>query len=49
MTPITGGKLYISGNFMLEEARDITRLLRAGALPARLTVIETSTFGNAPP
>ncbi len=43
--PIPGGSGRISGSFTLEEATDLAALLRAGALPARLTVIEERTVG----
>jgi protein-export membrane protein SecD len=38
--PITGGSGQISGNFTAEQANDLAILLRAGALPAPLTVID---------
>jgi preprotein translocase subunit SecD len=38
--PILGGSGQISGNFTLEEANTIAMLLRSGALPGRLIVIE---------
>jgi len=38
--PITGGSGQISGNFTLEEANSVAMLLRAGALPGRLGLIE---------
>jgi protein-export membrane protein SecD len=43
--PITGGSGQISGNFTVESANDLAVLLRAGALPAPLTVIEERTVG----
>ncbi|HEY0293676.1 MAG TPA: protein translocase subunit SecD [Hansschlegelia sp.] len=43
--PITGGQGQISGNFTVESANDLAVLLRAGALPAPLTVIEERTVG----
>lgn len=43
--PIPGGSGQISGSFTLAEATDLAALLRAGALPARLTVIEERTVG----
>lgn len=42
---ILGGSGMISGNFTVESARDLALLLRAGALPAPLTVIEERTVG----
>lgn len=43
--PITGGSGQISGNFTLEDTVTLSALLRAGALPAPLTVIEERTVG----
>jgi preprotein translocase subunit SecD len=43
--PITGGQGQISGNFTVQSANDLAILLRAGALPAPLTVIEERTVG----
>jgi preprotein translocase subunit SecD len=43
--PITGGSGEISGSFTVESANDLALLLRAGALPAKLTIIEERTVG----
>jgi SecD/SecF fusion protein len=43
--PITGGSGQISGSFTVEETSTLAALLRAGALPAPLTVIEERTVG----
>ncbi|HZO48181.1 MAG TPA: protein translocase subunit SecD [Xanthobacteraceae bacterium] len=43
--PITGGQSQISGNFTVQSANDLAILLRAGALPAELTVIEQRVVG----
>ena len=43
--PILGGSGQISGNFTVQSANDLAVLLRAGALPATLTVIEERTVG----
>jgi preprotein translocase subunit SecD len=43
--PILGGSGQISGNFTVQLANDLAILLRAGALPAPLTVIEERTVG----
>jgi SecD/SecF fusion protein len=43
--PITGGSGRIRGNFTPEETAVLSALLRAGALPAPLTVIEERTVG----
>jgi preprotein translocase subunit SecD len=44
-TPITGGQGEISGHFTVEQTVDLAIVLRAGALPARLTVVEQRTVG----
>lgn len=44
-SPITGGSGEISGSFTVAEARDLSLLLRAGSLPAPLTVVEERTVG----
>jgi SecD/SecF fusion protein len=43
--PILGGAGQISGNFTAQSAADLAVLLRAGALPATLTVVEERTVG----
>ncbi|WP_207536876.1 protein translocase subunit SecD [Sabulicella rubraurantiaca] len=43
--PITAGRGQISGSFTVRTANDLAVLLRAGALPAPLTVIEERTVG----
>jgi preprotein translocase subunit SecD len=43
--PILGGSGQISGNFTVQGANDLAILLRAGALPAPLTIIEERTVG----
>ena len=42
---ITGGRAQIEGFDSVEEARDIAIVLRAGALPAPLEIIEERTIG----
>lgn len=42
---IPNGKAQISGNFKAEEASDLALVLRAGALPAPVSVIEERTVG----
>ena len=42
---ITGGRGQISGSFDVRGANDLSVLLRAGALPAPLTVVEERTVG----
>ncbi|MEN8198250.1 MAG: protein translocase subunit SecD, partial [Pseudomonadota bacterium] len=44
-TAILGGSGQITGSFTTEETRDLAILLRAGALPAPLIVIEERTVG----
>lgn len=43
--PILGGQAQISGSFTTQEANDLAILLRAGALPAPLDIIEERTVG----
>ena len=43
--PICGGGGQISGGFSVEEANDLALLLRAGALPAPMHVMEERTVG----
>ena len=43
--PILGGKAQISGNFTVTEANDLSTVLRAGALPAPISIIEERTVG----
>jgi protein-export membrane protein SecD len=43
--PITGGRGQISGSYTAQTATDLATLLRAGALPAPLTVVEERTVG----
>jgi preprotein translocase subunit SecD len=42
---IAGGKARITGRFSMEEARDLAIILRAGALPAPVTILEERTVG----
>ena len=44
-SPITGGQGQISGRFTVEAANNLAILLRAGALPAPLTIVEERTVG----
>jgi len=44
-TPITGGQGRITGNYDAESANNFAILLRAGALPAPLQVVEERTVG----
>ncbi|MFK8251471.1 protein translocase subunit SecD [Ancylobacter terrae] len=43
--PIIGGSGQISGNFTVQSANDLAILLRAGALPVPLQVVEERTVG----
>ncbi|HZP20029.1 MAG TPA: protein translocase subunit SecD, partial [Bauldia sp.] len=43
--PILGGSGQISGSFTVETANDLAILLRAGSLPAKLTIVEERTIG----
>ena len=42
---IAGGKARITGQFSMEEAKDLAIALRAGSLPAPVTIIEERTVG----
>ena len=43
--PILGGRAEISGQRTLEEAQQLAVLLRSGALPVKVNIIETRTVG----
>jgi preprotein translocase subunit SecD len=43
--PILGGSGIISGNFTVDSANELAVLLRAGALPAPLDIVEERTVG----
>ncbi len=43
--PILGGKAEISGQKTLEEAQNLAVVLRSGALPVKVNIIETRTVG----
>jgi preprotein translocase subunit SecD len=45
LEPITGGSGEITGNFTLEQASNLALMLRSGALPAPLKIIQQSTVG----
>jgi preprotein translocase subunit SecD len=42
---ISGGRARITGSFTTEEARDLAIVLRAGALPAPVVILEERTVG----
>jgi len=44
-SPIPGGQGQISGRFTVESANNLAILLRAGALPAPMTIVEERTVG----
>ncbi len=44
-TPITDGEAVIEGSFTAKEAQDLAVLLRSGALPVSLTVMEKRSIG----
>lgn len=44
-TAITGGSGQISGNFTVDSAKTLAIVLRSGALPAELTIVEERTVG----
>ena len=43
---IAGGRAQITGQFTTEEARDLAIVLRAGALPAPVVILENRTVGQ---
>ncbi|MGB1230314.1 MAG: protein translocase subunit SecD [Holosporaceae bacterium] len=43
--PILGGRGVIQGHFSVKEAQDLSLLMRSGALPAPLTVVEERVIG----
>ena len=43
--PITGGSGSISGDFSFQDATDLALLLRSGALPAPINIVEERTVG----
>jgi SecD/SecF fusion protein len=44
-TEISGGSSEITGNFSIEEAKDLANLLKAGALPAPTKIVESAFIG----
>jgi SecD/SecF fusion protein len=42
---ITGGSSQISGNFSIEEATDLTNVLKSGKLPAPATIVQEQVVG----
>ena len=43
--PISGGSSEISGNFTVEETKDLANVLRAGKLPARADILQSDVVG----
>ncbi|NPA46461.1 MAG: protein translocase subunit SecDF [Chlorobi bacterium] len=43
--PISGGRSEITGNFTIEEAKDLANVLRAGKLPAKADIIQSEIVG----
>jgi SecD/SecF fusion protein len=43
--PISGGRSQISGQFTVEEAKDLATVLRAGKLPAKAEIIQSDVIG----
>jgi SecD/SecF fusion protein len=43
--PISGGSSEISGNFTVDEAKDLANVLRAGKLPAKADIIQSEVVG----
>lgn len=45
INPITGGNTQITGNFSLEEAKDLSSILQVGQLPAGTRIVQESQVG----
>jgi len=45
LTRISGGRAEITGSFTMEEAKSLAIILRAGALPAPVRIVEERTVG----
>jgi len=43
--PIDGGRSEITGNFSVEEAKDLANVLRAGKLPAKADIVQSEIVG----
>lgn len=43
--PILGGNSQISGNFTIEEAKDLANILQVGKLPAKAKIVQESLVG----
>lgn len=45
INPITGGNTQITGNFTIDEAKDLSNILEVGKLPARTRIVQESQVG----
>ncbi|HRZ74465.1 MAG TPA: protein translocase subunit SecDF [Flavobacterium sp.] len=43
--PIAGGRSEISGNFTIDETKDLSNVLRAGKLPAKADIVQSDVVG----
>ena len=43
--PITGGRSEITGNFSIDETKDLSNVLRAGKLPAKADIVQSEIVG----
>ena len=43
--PISGGRSEISGDFSIEETKDLANVLRAGKLPAKADIVQSDVVG----
>jgi len=43
--PITGGRSEITGNFTIDETKDLSNVLRAGKLPAKADIVQSEIVG----
>ena len=44
-TEITGGRSNITGNFTVEEAKDLANMLKSGKMPAKVDIVEEYVVG----
>jgi SecD/SecF fusion protein len=44
-TEITGGRSEISGNFTVEEAKDLANVLKSGRMPAPSRIVQEDVVG----
>ncbi|MDA3881473.1 MAG: protein translocase subunit SecDF [Prolixibacteraceae bacterium] len=44
-TEITGGRSNITGNFTVEEAKDLANMLKSGKMPAKINIVEEYVVG----